>query len=362
MTHSGSKRPALVFGGAHGQRPAPGLAAAAAPRGRDSGARKQVATTVITASVVAHLILGAAAGIWVIAKLYPPAPAKFVVKKDVRLPAQEREHRINMAEFEALTPKPSFTDKLASLRPTNFALPDLPKVPMDQMLPLDPSALISDQVSSLVGAAGMGAGGAGGGSGLGGLGTSLSFMGIQARGKRILLLFDVSQSVANKAAKSGMPLTRIRDETAELIKKLPISARFGLVQFTQNYKPFRTEMVPATDQNREAAHQWLMQEWVEEGMMPASKKVTINPRGLLGVLELAAKMQPDVVFLISDGSFQYRPQQRLVDIPWEETKDAVKAVAGATFHFIGFEMRNDDRREVKRMISRTGGRVRELKK
>ncbi len=362
MTHPAAKRPTLALDGAPGRGRSPGPLASSASRGRDPSSRKQVATTVITASVVAHLLLGGAAGIWIISKLYPPTPAQFVVKKDVRLPAQEREHKINMAEFEALTPKPSFTDKLASLRPTTFALPDLPKVPMEQMLPLDPSALISDQVASLVGAAGVGAGGAGGGSGSSGLGTSLSFMGIQARGKRILLLFDVSLSVANKAAASGMPLTRIRDETTELINSLPISARFGLVQFTQNYKPFKPELVPATDQNREAAQQWLMQEWVEGGIMPASSKVTNNPRGLIGVLELATRMQPDVVFLISDGSFQFRPQGQLVDIPWDNTSNAVKAVAGATFHFIGFEMRDEDRREMKRIISRTGGRMREIKK
>jgi hypothetical protein len=347
-------RPALVLHEAPVRRVRP-------PREQEAAAKKKIAVSVIVGSVVVHLILAIAAGIWIVARIWPPAPTKFVMKKDIRLPAQEREHRMNMAEFDALTPKPSFTDKIASLRPTNFALPDLPRVPMDQMLPLDPSALINDQVSSLVGAAGAGGGGDGGGSGLGGLGTGFSFMGVKSTGKRILLLFDVSQSVATKAAASGMPLSRIRDETATLLGKLPVTARFGLVQFTQNYKPFKTELVPASDPNRNAALQWLTDEWVETGMMGASGKVTSNPRGLVAVLELAAKMQPDVIFLISDGSFQHRPAGALTTIPWDDVKKVAKLITGAKMHFVGFQMRDDDRREMKTIVGRSGGRLRELK-
>ena len=49
-------------------------------------------------------------------------------------------------------------------------LPDLPEVDMDQMLPLDPSELISDQVSGLVGSAALGSGLGSGFSGGGGSG------------------------------------------------------------------------------------------------------------------------------------------------------------------------------------------------
>ncbi len=320
-------------------------------------ARRKTAASVVTASVVVHLLLAGAAGVWIVAKIFPPTPARFEVHKPLTIPAQEREHRMNMAEFDALTPKPSFTEKLASLRPTEFALPDLPRLPMDQMLPLDPSALISDQVSSLVGDAGLGAGGAGLGGGGKGFGTEFSFMGIRSSGRNILLLFDVSESVVNEAAKTDMPLVRIKEETVELIGKLPITARFGLIQFTQNYKAFSAQLLPATDANRASALQWIENEWTESGRLQG----TTNPLGLLAVLELAASMEPDVIFLISDGSFQYRPEGSIIDIPWEDVDDAVDAIQGARLNFIGFAMEAEDEGRMRRIVSGSGGRFREIR-
>ena len=326
--------------------------------------RRKMILSIIVGVIILHVFAGVVAGVIVVAKYIFPAPATFEVKKDIRLPAKQREHRMNMAAFDAMTPKPSFNDKMQSLRPTAFALPDVPKMPFDQMLPLDPSEIVSDQVSSLVGTAGQGAGGEGSG-GLGGKGTGLSFFGIQSTGKRILLLFDVSTSVVNKANKAGISISRIQDETAALISKLPINARFGIIQFTQNYKPFQKELLPATDQNRAAALDWIKTEWVETGTMGASGKVVNNARGLAGVLELAAAMQPDVIFLISDASFQWRPTGKLETIPWSELEDIAKGplqgTTGCKLNFVGFEMKDDDRREMGSVVRKTGGKLRELK-
>lgn len=336
--------------------------------------RRKLLLAILIGVVTIHLAGGIVAGVIVVARYIFPPPANFEVKRDIRLPAKKREHKMNMAAFDAMTPKPSFNDKMQSLRPSPFALPELPKMPMDQMLPLDPSEIVSDQVSSLVGSSG-GGGGAEGTGGSGGLG--FGFFGIQSTGKRILLLFDVSSSVVHKADKAGVPLSKIKEETSALIAKLPISARFGLIQFTRNYKPFNKELVPATDQNRAAALQWIESEWVETGMMAASGKVVSNPQGLVGVLELAAKMQPDVIFLISDASFQWTPpagdksaRSKPVssygeDIPWKEiekiTEGPLQGTESCKIHFIGFEMKPDDKRGIGAIARKSGGKIREIK-
>ena len=326
--------------------------------------RRRLLLAILVGVLALHIAGGIVAGVLVVAKYFFPPPANFEVKKDIRLPAKQREHKMNMAAFDAMTPKPTFNDKLQSLRPAAFALPDLPKMPMDQMLPLDPSEIVSDQVSSLVGTAGLG-GGNEGAAGAEGLGFGMSFFGIPSAGKRILLLFDVSSSVVNKASAAGVPLSKIQEETSELIRKLPISARFGIIQFTQNYKPFQKELVPATDQNRADALEWIQSEWIEAGTMTASSKVASNPRGLVGVLELAAKMQPDVIYLISDASFQWKPSGTIENIPWKEisklTKGSLQGPEGCKLHFIGFEMKPDDKRELGSIIRQTGGKIREIK-
>lgn len=328
---------------------------------------KRLIITIVLVSIGIHLVAGVVAGVVIVARYLTEPPAEFKVVKDIRLPAKQREHKMNMAAFDGMAPKPSFNDKMQSIRPTAFALPELPKMDMDQVLPLDPSEIVSEQVSGFVGTGGagngIGAGGSGSGGGFGG--TGMSFFGIQSTGKRILLLFDVSSSVVHKADKAGVPLTRIQEETADLISKLPITARFGIIQFTQNYKPFKPELLPATDQNRAAALDWIKSEWVASGSMSASSKVVSNSKGLVGVLELAATMQPDVIFMISDASFQWKPGGKIEDIPWKEidkiADGALQGAGGCQINVIGFEMKPEDKKGVGSIVRKSGGKLREIK-
>jgi hypothetical protein len=317
---------------------------------------RRIIITVILVSIGIHVAAGIIAGVVIVARYLAEPPAEFKATRDIRLPAKQREHKMNMAAFDGMTPKPSFNDRMQSIRPAAFALPELPKMPMDQMLPLDPSAIVSDQVSSLVGTAGTGGGGGDGSGGLGGTGTGFSFMGIQSSGKRILLMFDISGSVVNKAAGSGMPISRIKEEAMDLISKLPASSRFGIVIFTQNYKVFQDELVPATDPNRAAVKDWIETKWTEAGTL--SGGVT-NPKGFVGVAELAAKMQPDVAFLVSDASFQNRTSGNIANIPWDEIKEAVtgplQTAGKCQLNFIGFQMKPTDKKEMQAIVRRTGG-------
>ena len=322
--------------------------------------------SILIGVIILHIAAGVVAGLFVVAKYMFPPPANFVVQRDIRLPAKKREHKMNMAALDAIAPKPTFNDKLQSTRPTAFSLPAIPDLPLDQMLPLDPSQIIADQVSSLSTSEAMGAGAGSAAAGSGGFGKGMSFLGVQSTGQRILLLFDVSSSVTNKAEAAGMPLEKIQEETLNLIAKLPITARFGIIQFTQNYMAFNKELLPATDSNRAAATRWVNDEWITTGSMSASSKVTSNPKGFIGVLELAIQMRPDVVYVISDGSFQWKPEGKIATIPWNEIKkladgplqDGQKCVV----NFIAFQPKEDDIKELKRISGRSGGKTVELKK
>ncbi|MFV1994418.1 MAG: hypothetical protein ACC661_03185 [Verrucomicrobiales bacterium] len=328
--------------------------------------RRSLIISVILGSIVVHAIALGLFGLWVVAEYFKEPEAIFTLSKNIRIPPPPPQHRMNMAKHEAMTPKPSFTDKLVSTRPVEFALPDLPKVDLDQMLPLDPSELISDQVSSLVGAAGFGRGLGSGLSGGAGSGEGLSFFGIRATGKRILLLFDVSRSVVNKAEKSGVPMSEIKKEAMELIDGLAIDSRFGLIQFVRNHKLFRTELVAASQGNKDLARQWVETQWSLSGSMPSSGRGVVNPRpnGIQSVLEAAFAMKPDVVFLISDGSFWRDPGNEKV--PYRELGDTLgdleAAVEGGSVpvHFVGFEMRDDERATLKRIFRRHDGDFREI--
>ncbi len=137
-----------------------------------------------------------------------------------------------------------------------------------------------------------------------------------------------------------------------------------MIQFTQNFKNFSRELVAATDGNKKRARSWVENEWVESGSMSGAGVVS-NPRGLATVLERAFGMQPDLIFLISDASFQWRVGGGIKDIPYDELKKLLKGLQGqlsepAKMQFLGFQPKAEDVRQWKRLVRRSGGKFRIL--
>lgn len=124
--------------------------------------RRKIIISVIVASLLVHLIGGIGATLWIIARYFDKPKAKFQLQQQIRIDPEERQHRIAMAQMESLRPKPVVNNRIQSLRPTSFALPELPQVAIEDIPPIDPNALITDNLSSLASArtgAGLGVGG-----------------------------------------------------------------------------------------------------------------------------------------------------------------------------------------------------------
>lgn len=318
--------------------------------------RRRIIISVIVASIALHFIGAILAGIWIVARFILATPTTFEVKKEIRIAAEEREHRMNMAEFDAARPKPSFTDKMSTARPTEFSLPDLPTLPIDAMATVDPSDIVSDQLAALAGTgAGSGTGGGGGGRG-----SAVSFLGVPGTGQRVVLIFDVSGTVTNALEKAGVPMTVIKDKVAELLKSLGINTTFGIAQFSRQYAFFKTELVPASEPNRAEAKAWLDQ-WFStgRGLKSNTPNLVREKVGFIGVLKEAFKLNPDLVYIVGDGSFQ-RGEQRGEFIEFEEINSTLRELQKslpqpATVNFIGVGMRDDNKREIRRIISAQGG-------
>jgi hypothetical protein len=272
---------------------------------------RKLAWTVVIIVVVAHVLAGLVAGALVVARYFMKPEATFEATKDVRMPAKEREQRMNMAEFDSLAPKPSFNDKLQSLKPAKFSLPELPKIPVDEMLPLDPSAIVTDQVSSMVGAAGTGSGSGEGGSGSGGTGGSgMSFFGIQDHGKSVVIVVDTSNSMFERSKKGVLHhfnFKTIKDQTTQLIDKLSINTRFNVVVYEGGSMAFSDGNIPATDTNKAAAREWI-QGLSEDPQMSIGRRAGSGPKLMEGggtrldtAMRQTFKFQPEIVYIITDG-------------------------------------------------------------
>jgi hypothetical protein len=327
---------------------------------------RSVFVSVLLLSVGFHLLAGLVAAVYVVSKWLAPPEATFVAKKMVSIPPQILDPKMAAAELEAAAPRPALDEKMASLRETNFALPDIPQMPVDQVMDFDPSAVISDSALGL----GVGAGGGDGAGASGGEGESaLSFFGIQTQAKSVVIVFDVSLSVLNKAQKSGLPITKIQEETIRLIDALSINTRFNLVQFSRYYQPMAAEMQSPNEASKTMAKNWLEKEFRREGSLPRSARGVKTPvagqdNGICFVLEGVLSFKPDVVFLISDGSFQSEFNQS--QVPWSEVEDVIKnyekSGGSSKIHFIGFEMKPEDKKELRSLVRKTGGTIKELGK
>src|SRR5690606_12366438 len=136
-------------------------------------------------SVLIHAGLIALALAWVVQSLISaPDETTFTPPaRRVEMPAKIREQKMSVARHDAMAPRPSYSQRVAASVPSANAVrvPEMPEMNLSKLLPLDPSELVSDQVSGLFGAAGYGRGtgsGTGGGGGRGGL-SGMAFFDIR---------------------------------------------------------------------------------------------------------------------------------------------------------------------------------------
>jgi hypothetical protein len=224
------------------------------------------------------------------------------------------------------------------------------------MTTVDPSDIVSDQLSSLAGTgAGSGTGGGGGGKG-----SAVSFLGVPGTGQRVVLIFDVSGTVTKALEKAGTPLTVIKERVSELLKKLSINSTFGIAQFSRQYAFFKPDLIPASDSNRAEAQAWL-DKWFSEGTFLKSNTPNLvrEKVGFLGVLKEVFKLKPDLIYIVGDGSFE-RGEGYGEMTPFDEIRSTLRDLQAAlpqpaTVNFIGVGMRDENKREIRRIISSQGG-------
>lgn len=217
--------------------------------------------------------------------------------------------------------------------------------------------------------AGTGVGsGLGQGLGSGGLGfgqSAVNFFGLESTGERIVIVFDISTSVVNKVKAEGYSITEIRDKTIEIIESLNPGTLFGIVQHSRNYDFFKEELVPAIPDNKQAAIDWMKSDFETSGRS-RSGWIRGEPNGIQSVIKAAFQMEPDLIFLLSDASYQRTGEvNRNENVPWNELQNEIKDLQrelprSATINFIGFGVHPEDAREMKGLVRLNDGDYREF--
>ena len=267
-------------------------------------------------SIAAHAGIVGLAVLWIVARYIGGDPeTEFVSQPRVQLPAEIREHKMNVAKHDSMAPRPTYSRRIAGTGPSAIQVPEMPDVNLDQMLPLDPSEMVSDQIAGLIGSSGTGTGtgrGLGGAGGTGGAASGVAFFNIKDTAKSVVIMIDVSQSMfsrtgdydsgTRKLLKSGthQSFQVIRDEAVKLIDGLGPNSRFGIIRWCGSARSWRPELVRATDANKSEARAHIQQS-VDANSSPPTGGRPGGTRHDYAIEELL-RLAPEVAFMLTDGN------------------------------------------------------------
>ncbi|MCP4849496.1 MAG: VWA domain-containing protein [Verrucomicrobiaceae bacterium] len=340
--------------------------------------RRGLLVSIIIGSIAVHVVALVLFGIWVIARYFSDPPAEFEVREILKIPPQSKEHKMNMAKHQALTSKPAFSDRILSQRPMDFALPDLPKVPVDQMLPIDPSELISDQVNALIGTAGLGVGLGDGLEGGNGSGEGTGFFGIKDQARSVVIMIDVSASMFGRTGDLDYSTGRllregkeqsfqiVRDEAFKLVDSLDIDMRFGIIRWSGSARAWQDQLVPATTVNKMAAKRHI-QESVDAN---SARPMGGRPGGTRHdyALQELFKLRPEMAFMLSDGNATASdrggreiPEKELLDIIETSSKVAPYSTRIHTIYYVTGSDKRSEEKMLRSLSRRTGGKFAKVK-
>jgi hypothetical protein len=286
---------------------------------------------------------------------------EFVAKKTIYLPQRELEHSVALSEFNQVASKPALMERLTTEALLNADLPALPSLPSQDFNPFENSINSLNDTAALLGASGL----MGSLQGLVSETSRVSFFGIEDQATRIVIIFDISQSVVTKAKKSGISIRRLQQEAAALIRELNANTLFGLIQFSRSYDFFEDYLVTGTKANKEAGVTWLEEEFRTDGK--SGRNWIRGPvNGIQSVVEAAFAWQPDVMFIISDGDFQRtKGTGGSENVPWDDLlRDfhhfQEQSEKDVRIHFVGFQVKPQHKAQLQTLVGKYGGQYREL--
>ena len=305
------------------------------------------------------LLLGTAFVV-VIAPLYRNEP-EFSSHKTIYLPQRELEHREAVAELQQVASPPVMMERLTTTSLLPDRLPQLPSFPKVEYS-LSDKSLPVNRSHSLLGEAGLV-------SALQGLGqgaSAASLFGIEDQAERFLIMFDDGGSVLNKARASGAPIEIIKEEAIRMVEQLNANTLFGIVNFVRQVGSFRDFLLPATVTGKASARDWINRNF---GNRRKQTGLTVTGSGIEAAFEVAFQLQPDVIYVMSDADFQRNKVgpggSRGEQVPWGDLRSSLRELRhrydrDLHIHFIGFQVEQAHRTEIKRLVRIYHGKYRDI--
>jgi hypothetical protein len=286
---------------------------------------------------------------------------EFTARKTIYLPQKVLEQSVALSEFQQAASKPMLMDRLttSALMPTN--LPAMPAVPRSDATPLDPSEMLAGDAQSLLAQSGL----TGAMGGLKSRASVAAFFGVSDSAEKIVVIVNTSASVVRKARSRGVTIEKMQDELISLVRGLDSGTQFGIVQFSHGARSFADFLAPATTPNKEAVTKWVPDNLKGNPVAGAGDAYFGHEAGMAAALAL----QPDVIFLLTDGQLNRRTVEggrvAYPEIPYNDFLRSVRAMqrrsgTDVRIHVIGFEMEKADAENMRKFAGAFKGQIREF--
>lgn len=267
----------------------------------------------------------------------------------------------------AAVPKRVLTTGLAKI-----SLPEMPDLPMPKTAANTPM-MASAGATGFASAASFSSGAMGGT----GSGAALNFFGIRDTSSSVVIMIDVSDSMFTRTgdAKSSKLVRRgaeqsfqtVRDEAIQLVRSLGPSIRFGIIRWAGSANSWKPELLPGTEENKQAAIAHIQ----SEVDMKTARPKKGRPGGTRHdyAIEAAFALKPETLYMLTDGNATAaQPGGGLSPIPDQELYNAAEAGQKAlgkrarlhVIYYVTGDDKTDERQMLGRLAGNNGGQFRKV--
>jgi hypothetical protein len=321
-------------------------------------------------SIGVHLLFGLGAAYVVVSRYSANRKLTFQAGPKSPNPAERAlQHRVQLQEKTKRVPT-AVPKRILSSGAAKIELPPLPSLSQPKE-PTQP-AMMSAAGQSSGFAMHPGTMGSVGGTGTG---AAINFFGIRDKSSSIVIMIDVSDSMFTRTGDAdGRKLTRqgkeqnfqtVRDEAISLVNSLGPNVQFGIVRWAGSAHSWKAELIPATEENKQAAIAHIQNDIDMKTARPKKGEAGGTRHDL--ALQRAFNLQPEVIYMLTDGNAtiaQHKgglkpiPPEELFNVAEAGQKSLRRRARLHVIYYLTGEERQDERQMLMSLASRNNGQFR----
>lgn len=336
--------------------------------------RQRYSAPVLIGVLVLHLFFGGIAATWVVSRYNAARKLTFNAGPKSPNPSERAlEHRVQLQKKnQSSSAPPAVPQRVLTTGLAKVTLPPMPEIKMPGSAPRTMMsaggtgvAFGSSAASSL--------GGGGGGNG-----TAINFFGIRDISTSVVIMIDVSDSMFTRTGDAGYPgkLIRhgkeqnfqvVRDEAIKLVQGLTPQTRFGIVRWSGGAYPWKPELVPATEENKQAGIEHIQKVIDYKSARPKPGEHGGTRHDL--ALKEAFALKPETIYMLTDGNAtEAQPggglkpisPQEIYKVAEEGQKILTKKAHLHVIYYVNAKEKSDEIEMLRGLASRNSGKFQKV--